>query len=1249
MANQHAIDVIIPTYNYGRFLDQCLSAVTGQTRSDFSVLVIDNGSEDDTPQIMARWLKRDPRIRYIRNDSNLGHVESMKKAYRLTSAEYVVVLPCDDLWLPTFLEQTAGALDAHPECTYAYTNWRNFFDLPEGEPRPDSDAWTPHTASGVVDDMTYLTIQNWIPLSFGLFRRSTCDALGGFSPEYLPHIGDLLLWMRLSALGKPYFIKEHLGRLRHHGKNATHSLMASGRSAFEHIHVLDLVYQSDLWSHPIRLLAKASQIRLMTGVSLIDSVTRFGNKHTHKMIQEYLEVQRNELYTVTARCILGYLSAGTGVGSVEDAVNLLKAVLEDEPEHEEAKALLRSTEMLSSADYPTWVRNHSLTELDAELFAERMMLRWQQRPVFHLLMWLEPQQQALLADTIDSLSHSFYGEWRLTVVAPFASPDPIFTEMPILHWIEAAPDDSLSALNQAVSELDADWFAFIPPGLRIQPHTLLRFGDYINLKPEWQLIYCDDDTITPTGQRFDPHFKPDFNLDMLRSTDYIGTSFVRRDALTKAGGSAFLMPGAEHHDLALRILDAYGEAAIGHIADVLLHLPEDLLPTVDAAHNLALCQHLERCQVRGDVLAGYLPGTFHIDYLHPNLASVTIIIPNKDKIEFLEPCLNSLLDKTDYPNFDVIVVDNQSTDPDIFDYYQKIVARYPDKVRVLDYPHPFNYSAICNQAAKEARGDYVLFLNNDTQILHPEWLSRMMAHAQRPEVGIVGARLSYPETAKIQHAGVVLGIRLIADHPFISRFGLNDPGHMNRALIEQNYSAVTGACQLVRKSLYEQLGGQDAVDLTVAYNDIDLCLKVVAAGYKVVWTPFATLIHHGSVSQKSDIDDPARQAAKMVRFKHEQHTMLERWLPIIAHDPAYNPNLSLVHRDMRVEHEIPLNWDSNFNDRKRILGIPLFGGSGDYRMIQPFRALSYAGKAQCEFIRFKPGKGRPVSVTEMARLAPNAFVIHAGMSDTEIAGLEDYRRFLPEMKRLFMLDDLVTAVPEKSSAYKNFMRAFRDAKTRLRKCLALSDRLIVSTEPLAETCRDMIDDIRVIPNRLMRDTWTHLQSQRNQGKKPRVGWAGAQQHQGDLALIEPVVLALKDEVEWVFMGMCPEAIRPHVAEVHGFVPINEYPAKLASLNLDLAIAPLEINPFNEAKSNLRLLEYGILGWPVVCTDIYPYRSYDAPVTCVANEPEAWIAAIRQKLADPAATAREGDVLKQWVLDHFILEDHLDEWAQALLN
>jgi hypothetical protein len=248
------------------------------------------------------------------------------------------------------------------------------------------------------------------------------------------------------------------------------------------------------------------------------------------------------------------------------------------------------------------------------------------------------------------------------------------------------------------------------------------------------------------------------------------------------------------------------------------------------------------------------------------------------------------------------------------------------------------------------------------------------------------------------------------------------------------------------------------------------------------------------------------------------------------------------------------------------------------------------------------------------------------------------------MLRVMSLDDLITQLPPKNAFYRF---AFKDAKPRLRRAAALCQRLIVSTEPLRELTRSMCDDVRVVPNRLESDRWLGLHSTRRAGRKPRVGWAGAQQHQGDLELIYDVVRATAQEAEWVFFGMCPEALRPYVHEFHEFVSFDEYPAKLASLNLDLAIAPLELNAFNEAKSNLRLLEYGVLGWPVLCTDIYPYQG--APVTRLPNEPRIWIEAIRERIHNLDAAAQEGDRLREWVLAGYLLENSLEEWLDALTD
>jgi hypothetical protein len=310
-------------------------------------------------------------------------------------------------------------------------------------------------------------------------------------------------------------------------------------------------------------------------------------------------------------------------------------------------------------------------------------------------------------------------------------------------------------------------------------------------------------------------------------------------------------------------------------------------------------------------------------------------------------------------------------------------------------------------------------------------------------------------------------------------------------------------------------------------------------------------------------------------------------------------------------------------------------------------ALSQAGKAQCEFFAYPAGQRRSINVTEMARLSPHTFIINPDISDADIANLVHYQRFLPGMKRLFVLNDPFSVVAEICFSEKSNKSAFRAPGTRLLKCLELADRLIVPNEQLANICRNLVNDIRIVPERLSRNPWATLVPLRNQGLKPRIGWVGIQRSTDDLALMERVMTALKDEVEWVVFGTCPEILRSHVTEVHALVANAEYPKKLASLNIDLGIDPLRNNTQNEAISHIRLLEYGMLGCPVICSDIAAYRCSRAPVTLTSNDPESWLAAIREKLAAPAAATLEGLRLKQWVFAGFVLEDHLDDWASVL--
>ncbi|MDR3300817.1 MAG: glycosyltransferase, partial [Candidatus Accumulibacter sp.] len=556
----------------------------------------------------------------------------------------------------------------------------------------------------------------------------------------------------------------------------------------------------------------------------------------------------------------------------------------------------------------------------------------------------------------------------------------------------------------------------------------------------------------------------------------------------------------------------------------------------------------------------------------------------------------------------------------------------------------FDFSAMNNRAARQARGEYLLLLNNDTECIHNDWLDVMMSHAQRPDVGIVGARLLFPKTLRIQHAGMVLGIDQRAEHVF-THLTYDAPGYMNRALVDQEYSAVTGACLLIRTAIFHAVAGLDATLKTLC-QDVDLCLKVKELGYRVIWTPSATLLHHASATLGRK---PDAQKSAIIQLEYKES--LARWKHRFTNDPAWNRNLSLGLRNVipSLEKELVIPWNPDFHDRPRILAMPATGhGTVEYRLAGPLRALNAQGRLHYAVVcqpRHDEAQFAPHSV-ELDRLAPDVLLLDTPVDDIRCLALLSCKEWNPEIFRVCLLDDLITMVPESNPMYAKLPS---DKITdRLRFVLNTCHRLIVSTAPLAEAYRGMIDDIRIVPNALEWKIWGGLQSQRRRGKKLRVGWAGAQQHAGDLRLVLDVVKATHKEVDWIFLGMLPEGAKPYVTEFHDYVHhLADYPAKLASLDLDLAIAPLETHPFNEAKSNLRLLEYGILGWPVICTDIFPYQTGNPPVTRLPNNADQWITAIRERIGEADSLAREGDALREWVKRHYLLKNRLDQWLSAV--
>ena len=448
-------------------------------------------------------------------------------------------------------------------------------------------------------------------------------------------------------------------------------------------------------------------------------------------------------------------------------------------------------------------------------------------------------------------------------------------------------------------------FALLLDGhTQLAPWALLLAAEALDKAPATDLLFADHDELAPSGARTQPFFKPELDPELLVSLDYVSPFLVVRTALARPEADK-LVPGAERYDLALRLLRGGSARRARRIPQVLAHVesptpPPSPSPTPSPSRSdtdsspapqpasspalLALRTHLAAILPGATAVPGRLPGTHHV---RPRLPSppplVTAIVPTRDGLPVLSRFLDGLFQRTRYPALEVLVVDNGSRDPAMLTYLDALCG--DPRVRVLRDGRPFNFSRLNNQAAREARGEVLALLNDDLEVTHDDWLDELVAHAVRPEIGAVGARLLYPD-GRIQHAGVVAGMRGVAGHLFRGLAG-DAPGPHGLLQISRASTIVTAACLVIRRELYLRMGGLDE-DLAVAFNDVDFCLRLGRAGYTNLWTPFATLVHHESYSRGDDL-----APGKRARFEREIEVMHARY-PAPASDPLYSPNLTLA-------------------------------------------------------------------------------------------------------------------------------------------------------------------------------------------------------------------------------------------------------------------------------------------------------------------------------------------------------------------
>lgn len=784
------------------------------------------------------------------------------------------------------------------------------------------------------------------------------------------------------------------------------------------------------------------------------------------------------------------------------------------------------------------------------------------------------------------------------------------------------PFDRVATLNRAIAEHTCDVFIIVQAGATFTASGLISAVLELTATPHCRAIYADEVMRFEDGN-LNLALRPDINLDLLLSfpASMARHWLLRREVWQEMGGFTTEFPDAFELEFILRMIEVSGFEGLGHLSEPLV-VDDVLLLEDNAQERQVIERHLRTRGFEAPQVGSRFPGRYEVDYGHSTTPAVSILILADGQPAHLQRCVESLLENTGYGNYELLLLDRGNEDATMCSWLSGIEQLGVGHLRVLRFPASLSPEVIRNQAVSEARGEFLLFLDASIGVIAGGWLEQLLNHAMRPEVGGVGAKLIAGD-GTVRHAGLVLGVGGTVCSPF-SRMPSDSDGYMQRLQVDQNYSALSGQCLMLRQESFAAVGGFD--EELAPWADVDLCLKLRQAGYLNVWTPRVQLLIGESVT----VDATPAQLDRLY----------QRWLPVLAQDRAYNPNFSLAPASAFRIGESALSWRplSTFAPVPTVLahaaGEP---DSARNRIVQPFNALRGAGVLDGAL------SSHVLSVVDVERYNPDVVVFQQYVRAEQLETMRQVKAFT----RSFKVFDLDLYLPNLSAKSPHYRQLPADVLGALRQGLSYMDRLVVSTDFMAQVFDGFNADIRIVKTRLDPRDWDGLQGLRRCADKPRVGWVGTLHSIGELEMLANVIKELANEVDWVILGACPGHLRPFIREYHDAVAVDEYPAKLASLNLDLALAPLEDNLFNRCKGNTRLLEFGVCGVPVICSEIEAYRG-DLPAKRVENSFETWVDAIRAHIHDLDAAAALGDVLQarirqDWMLDDAALAVWRDNW------
>jgi glycosyltransferase involved in cell wall biosynthesis len=784
-----------------------------------------------------------------------------------------------------------------------------------------------------------------------------------------------------------------------------------------------------------------------------------------------------------------------------------------------------------------------------------------------------------------------------------------------------AVDAAVEQLNAVLMASSAQWFMLLQAGDELTVGGFVMTALELANAPDRRALYADEVMRMDDGSR-GLLLRPDLNLDLLLSCP---ASMARhwlfhRETWQAMGGFDRQFSQAFELEYILRLIETGGFEGLGHISEPLLE--GEVLSLHDQPQAREVIErHLRKRGFERAMVASSRPGCYELDFAHAATPMVSIVILVDGQLAKVQRCTDSLLENTPYAHFELLLLDRGNEDPAVVNWLNGIEQLGIAHLRVLRYATEAA-QALLNHAASQARGEFLVFLDGATGVLQKDWLQQLLNHGQRPEVGCVGPMLIGGD-GKIIQAGLVLGLGGSVGAPGHG-MTVDSTGYMQRLQVDQNFSALSGHCLMVRQEHFLAVGGFD--EQLQPWASVDLCLKIQQAGYLNVWTPRVKLLLSGHEAEKPSAERTDR--------------LYERWLPVLARDPAYNRSFSLIADAAFQPAETELSWRplATWKPLPLVLVHPVEKlACGWQRIIAPLDAMRAAGLVEGVHAP------RALSAVELERFDPDVIVLQHQLTRQSLVDMQRMKQF----SRAFKVYDLDAYLPDQP-AFARLRQPPEQVVEMMGLAFACMDRVVVSNPVLAQVFEGFNPDIRILPTRLDPLRWGGLSSARRCSLKPRIGWVGGIPQAADLQVISEAIKALAAEVEWVVLGSCPAELLPYMHEVHKGVPLASYPVALASLNLDLAVVPLQATLINRCSGHQRLLEYAMCGVPVICSDLEPFHG-DLPITRVKNTHEDWMRALRAYLSDLDSVALLGDafhaqVQRDWMLD----EASVAAWRAAWL-